>query len=175
MKDLIEFNIQFSDRTMPYFPQDIFEMALEKGDLECKLYKQALLNCQKVSRKNGIDKTLREKNLDAIMLPTAGLPWLIDFVNGDNRRGTSAAAAAVAGYPNVSVPAGYIYGLPVNISFVGKKWSEAKLIEIASGFEKVSPERIKPKFQTSATIMPYGKGCVSSNLQITDIVKRPVW
>ncbi len=175
LKDLIEFNIQFSESTMPYFPQDIFEMALEKDNLECSSYKEALFNCETVSRKNGIDKTLREKNLDAIMLPTAGLPWLIDFVNGDNRRGTSAAAAAVAGYPNVSVPAGYVYGLPINISFVGKKWSEAKLIEIASGFEKVAPERIEPKFQNSAAIMPYGKGCTRSSFQKIDITKRPVW
>ena len=175
LTDLIEFNVRFSDTTMPYFPQDIFEMAIAKDDLECRLYKEAMLNCQKVSRKNGIDKTLKEKDLDAIMLPTAGLPWLIDFVNGDNRRGTSAAAAAVAGYPNISVPAGYIYGLPVNISFVGKKWSEAKLIEIASGFEKVSPERIEPKFQNSAEIIPYGKGCVPSNLQKANVTQRPVW
>jgi len=85
-------------------------------------------------------------HLDALIAPTGGPAWLTDLANGDHFTGGSSNAAAVAGYPNVNVPAGFVFGLPVGISFFGRAWSEPVLIKIAYGFEQLTKVRKPPKF-----------------------------
>ncbi|HPT32493.1 MAG TPA: amidase family protein, partial [Prolixibacteraceae bacterium] len=97
--------------------------------------------------KEGIDKVMAENNLDAVIAPTNGPAWTIDRVNGDHFSGSSSSYAAIAGYPNITVPMGYVKGLPVGISFFGKAWSESVLLKIAFAFEQASKHRKAPSFQ----------------------------
>ena len=117
MKDVIDFNDSNRDKEMPYFGQDIFIKAEAKGPLTSKEYTDALEANHRLSRKEGIDAVMDQFHLDAIMAPTAGPAWLTDLANGDHAVGGSSNAAAVAGYPDITVPAGFVFGLPVGISF----------------------------------------------------------
>jgi len=99
-----------------------------------------------MSRTDGIDATMTKYNLDAIVAPTGGPAWVTDLVNGDHFSGASSTPAAVAGYPNINVPAGFSHELPIGISFFGRAWSEPTLIRIAYGFEQASKQRRAPKF-----------------------------
>jgi amidase len=146
LKDLIEFNEKNKDREMPYFGQDIFLKAQEKGPLSSKEYVDALANNHKLARTEGIDATMDKFKLDALLAPTGGPAWMIDLANGDHAVGGSSNAAAVAGYPNINVPAGEVFGLPLGISFFGRVWSEPTLIKIAYGFEQAVKARRKPQF-----------------------------
>jgi amidase len=146
LEEVIKFNESNREKEMPYFGQDIFIKAQAKGPLTSKEYLDALENNLRLARKEGIDATMDKFNLDALVAPTAGPAWLTDLVNGDNVVGGSASAAAVAGYPSISVPAGFVFGLPVGISFFGRAWSEETLIKIAYGFEQAAKTRKKPKF-----------------------------
>jgi amidase len=146
LKDLIEFNEKNKDHEMPYFGQDIFLKAQEKGPLSSKEYVDALANNHKLARTDGIDATMDKFKLDALLAPTGGPAWMIDLANGDHAVGGSSNAAAVAGYPNINVPAGEVFGLPVGISFFGRAWSEPTLIKIAYGFEQAVKARRKPQF-----------------------------
>ena len=161
LADIAAFNRDNADRVMPYYPQDLIERALARGDLNDETYLHARAECLRLTRAEGLDRTIADNNLDAIMAPTAGLPWLIDLANGDNRRGTSAAPAAVSGYPSICVPAGYIYGLPVGVSFIGAAYSEAKLIAIAAGFEHVVQARKAPGFMPTADFTLPAPPCLS--------------
>ena len=98
----------------------------------------------KGSREDGIDATIAEHRLDAIMAPTGGPAWLIDVVNGDHFGGGSSGFAARAGYPNISVPAGFVHGLPVGLSLFAGAWKEPELIAMAYGFEQASRVRRAP-------------------------------
>ena len=121
LKDLIDFNDRNRDKEMPYFGQDVFIKAEAKGPLSNKEYIDALEANHRLSQKEGIDAVMDKHQLDAIMVPTAGPAWPTDWVNGDSSAGTgSSNAAAVAGYPNITVPAGFIFGLPVGVSFFGR-------------------------------------------------------
>jgi amidase len=146
LKDLIEFNKQNKEKEMPYFGQDVFEKAEAKGDLTSKEYVDALANNHKLTRTDGIDATMDKFKLDALVAPTAGPAWLTDLANGDHSVGGSSNAAAVAGYPNINVPAGFVFGLPVGISFFGRAWSEPTLIKIAYAFEQMTKVRKPPQF-----------------------------
>jgi amidase len=146
LKDLIDFNNTNADKEMPYFGQDEFVKAEAKGPLTEKEYVDALAANHRLSRKEGIDQIMDQHRLDAIVAPTAGPAWLTDLVNGDHVGGGSSDAAAVAGYPDITVPAGMISGLPVGISFFGRAWSEAVLLKIAYGFEQATKARRPPKF-----------------------------
>lgn len=146
LQEIIHFNEQNRDKEMPWFGQDIFVKSQEKGPLTDKEYVEALANDHQMARVEGIDAVMDKFNLDAIMAPTAGPAWLIDLINGDHDSGGSSSAAAVAGYPDITVPAGFLYGLPVGISFFGRAWSEPKLLKIAYGFEQMSKARQAPKF-----------------------------
>jgi amidase len=146
LKDVIEFNERNRDREMPYFGQDIFLKSEQKGPLSTKEYLNALALNQKLSRAEGIDFIMDKFKLDALVAPTAGPAWLTDLINGDHAAGGSSSAAAVAGYPNINVTGGYLWGLPVGISFFGRAWSEPTLLKIAYSFEQLTKARQKPRF-----------------------------
>lgn len=146
LADVIAFNDKNREKEMQYFGQDLLIKAQEKGPLTDKAYAVALAANHELSRQKGIDAVMAKFKLDALVAPTGGPAWLTDLVNGDHAAGGSSNAAAVAGYPNINVPAGFIFGLPVGISFFGRAWSEPTLLKIASGFEELVKARKKPEF-----------------------------
>jgi amidase len=146
LKQIIEFNERNREKEMPYFGQDLFLKAEAKGPLTEKEYVDALAKNQQLSRKEGIDAVMDKFQLDALIAPTGNPAWDTDLVNGDHVTGGSSTAAAVAGYPNINVPAGEIFGLPVGISFFGRAWSEPVLIKFAYAFEQATKFRRAPKF-----------------------------
>ena len=152
LKEAIEFNDKNRDKEMPYFGQEIFLRAEAKGPLTDKAYLDALEKDQRMSRAEGIDATMNKNKLDAIIAPTGGPPWTTDLINGDHFSGSSSTPPAVAGYPNINVPAGYIYGLPVGISFMGRAYSEPMLIKLAYAFEQATKFRKPPQFLTEGNL-----------------------
>ena len=146
LQDIIEFNDRNREKEMPFFGQDTFLKAQEKGPLTTQEYLDALAKNHQLARKEGIDATMDKNNLDALVGPTGGPAWLIDHVDGDSFGGGSSGAAAVAGYPNITVPAGFVFGLPVGISFFGRAWSEPVLIRLAYAFEQTTKVRQAPRF-----------------------------
>lgn len=146
LADIIEFNDQNKDREMPYFGQDLFLKSQQKGPLTDKEYVAAITANHKLSREQGIDGVMDKFHLDALVAPTGGPAWLTDWANGDHAVGGSSNAAAVAGYPNINVPAGFVFELPVGISFFGRAWSEPTLLKIAYGFEQLIKARKPPHF-----------------------------
>jgi len=149
LKDIIDFNDRNHQKEMPYFGQDLFLKAEAKGPLTEKAYLDALEKNHQLARTEGIDATMDKHHLDAIAAPTGGPAWLTDLVNGDHVAGGSSNAAAVAGYPNINVTAGFISGLPVGISFFGRAWSEPTLIRLAFAFEQTTKARQAPRFLTT--------------------------
>jgi len=149
LKDIIEFNERNRQKEMPYFGQDLFLKAQEKGPLTEKEYVDALAKNHQLARVEGIDALMDKYKLDAIVAPTGGPAWLTDLINGDHSAGGSSNAAAVAGYPNINVTAGFISGLPVGISFFGRAWSEPTLIKLAYSFEQATKARQSPRFLSS--------------------------
>jgi len=152
LKDVIEFNERNRGREMPYFGQDIFLKSEQKGPLSSKEYLDALALNQKLGRAEGIDFIMDKFKLDALVAPTAGPAWLTDLINGDHAAGGSSSAAAVAGYPNINVTGGHLWGLPVGISFFGRAWSEPTLLKIAYSFERLTKARQKPRFLPTVEI-----------------------
>jgi amidase len=149
LKDIIEFNDRNRQKEMPYFGQDLFIKAEAKGPLTEKTYLDALSKNHQLARTEGIDAIMNKHQLDALVAPTGGPAWLTDLVNGDHVGGGSSNAAAVAGYPNINVTAGSIFGLPVGISFFGRAWSEPTLIKLAYAFEQATKARQTPRFLTT--------------------------
>jgi amidase len=152
LKDIIDFNERNREKEMSFYGQDNFLKAQEKGPLTTQEYLDALAKNHQLTRKEGIDATMDKNNLDALVAPTGGPAWLIDHVTGDHFGGGSSGAAAVAGYPNITVPAGFVFGLPVGISFFGRAWSEPVLIRLAYAFEQATKVRKAPKFLHSVEI-----------------------
>ena len=146
LKDVIDFNERNHDREMPFFGQDLFIKAEQKGPLSSKEYLDALAMNHRLSRAEGIDFLMDKFKLDALVAPTGGPAWVTDLINGDHSAGGSSNAAAVAGYPNINVTAGFLWGLPVGISFFGRAWSEPTLLKIAYSFEQLTKARQKPRF-----------------------------
>ena len=146
LEDCIAFNRAHREQEMPYFRQELMDQAQEKGPLTDKTYKKALEKNSHLTRAAGIDALTKKHKLDAIAGPTAGPAWTTDWVNGDRVDSGCASPPAVAGYPHITVPAGFKFGLPLGISFFGEAWSEPKLIKIAYAFEKLSRARTEPKF-----------------------------
>ncbi len=147
LEKLIAFNLSDSVE-MRYFDQDILIMAQEKGDLNSQVYKDALSKMLKGIREDGIDRVMNKHQLDAIIAPTGSPAWKTDHVNGDFYQLGSSSPAAISGYPNITVPMGFINELPVGLSFFGRAWSEPVLIEIAYSFEQGTKHRKSPEFIT---------------------------
>ena len=143
LADVIAFNKAHADTVMPFFGQDYFLLAQESGPLTDEAYQAALENSKRAARA-GIDGALNEDELDALIAPTNGPAWMIDHVNGDTFSVGSSSLAAVSGYPNITVPAGFVSGLPIGLSFIGKPWNEKQLIEIAYAFEQATGVRRAP-------------------------------
>lgn len=154
LKDAIDFNDHHHEQEMKYFGQDIFLKAQEKGPLSEHEYIDALAKNRQLSRAEGIDDVMNRLQLDALVAPTGAPAWTTDLINGDHSVGGSSNFAAVAGYPNINVPAGMLFGLPVGISFFGRAWSEPKLISIAYAFEQLTKARTTPRFLPSLDLKP---------------------
>jgi len=144
LADLIRFNLDNADRVMPWFGQEQLIAAEQTGGADDPAYLKVLAECRRLTRENGIDRAIDEFRLDALVAPTSPVPWAIDLVNGDNRLGGSSGLAAVSGYPSVTVPAGYVAGLPVGLSFIAGAWRDGPLIGYAYAFEQAARARVPP-------------------------------
>jgi len=152
LEDIIDFNEKNREKEMPFFGQEFFLQAQEKGPLTTKEYVEAIEKNHRLARNEGIDAVMDKFKLDAIVGPTSGPAWLTDHINGDSFGGGTSQPAAVAGYPNITVVAGYISGLPVGISFFGRAWSEPMLIKLAYAFEQAIKVRKAPRFLPTADV-----------------------
>jgi amidase len=153
LKDVIAFNDAHADREMPFFNQEIMRQSEKRGPLTTAAYTAALAKNHQMSRALGIDAVITKYKLDALVSPTGGPAWMTDLVNGDG--GTAGAAApstvtSVAGYPHITVPAGFFRGLPVGVSFFGRAWSEPTLIRLAYAYEQATKHRRPPAFASTA-------------------------
>src|SRR5438132_5075318 len=146
LKDIIDYNERHKDQEMPFFGQDIMIKAQAKGPLTEKAYLTALAKDRKLSREQGIDAAMNKNKLDALIAPTGGPAWLTDLVTGDHYSGGYSTASAVAGYPHLTVPAGYVRGLPVGMSIFGRAYSEPTLIKLAYAYEQATKHRRPPQF-----------------------------
>jgi amidase len=144
LEQLIEFNEKNREKEMPWFGQEIFIEAQGKGPLTDAAYQEARQKCIRLARAEGIDAVMDQHRLDALVTLTGGPAWFIDWVNGDSGGGGCSQPAAVAGYPHVTVPAGFIRGLPVGLSFFGRAWSEPRLLELAYAYEQATHARRDP-------------------------------
>ncbi len=149
LKELIDYNEKNREKAMPYFEQEIFKMAEEKGALTDQDYSEALAKAKRLTQREGLDTVIEKHQLDAIVAPSDAPAWKIDLVNGDHYimgGKASYSPAAVAGYPNITVPSGYVHDLPIGISFMGRPYSEPRLIGLAYAYEQLTKHRKEPDF-----------------------------
>jgi amidase len=154
LADLIAFNDAHAEQEMPFFGQELFVMAEAKGPLTEQAYLDALERNRRLSRREGIDATLEAHGVDALMMPTASPPAKIDLVNGSRALGGSSRPAALAGYPAVTVPAGFAFGLPVGITFMTRSFGEPTLLKLAYAFERATTARQPPTFAPASVFPP---------------------
>jgi len=154
LAELVEWNRKRADVELPYFGQELFELALKKGPLTGAEYQKALATCRKLARDEGLLAALSRQKLDALLAPTGGPAWVIDLVTGDHFGLSSSSPAAVAGTPAITVPAGFERGLPIGITFMGAAWSEGTLLRIAYAYEQASRARRPPRLAPSADLGP---------------------
>jgi amidase len=150
LKEIIEYNEHHVTTEMPFFGQETFLKAEAKGPLSSKEYLNALKKNHQLARKEGIDAVMNKYKLDALVAPTDSPGWVTDLITGDHYIGGSSTAAAVAGYPSITVPAGSLFGMPVGISFFGRAWSESLLIRLAYAYEQTTKCRRQPRFLSTA-------------------------
>lgn len=146
LAEVIAFNEAHAAQVMPFFGQELMQMAQEKGPLTEPAYLDALANNHRQTRQEGIDALLQAHHLDAIVAPSGGPAWVTDWVNGDHYGGGSSSPAAVAGYPSITVPAGFVFGLPVGVSFFSTAYQEPILLKLAYAFEQAAQARRPPQF-----------------------------
>jgi amidase len=146
LKDIIEFNEQHREQELRWFGQEELIASQAKGPLTEQGYLDALATCRRLARTEGIDAVMDKDSLDAIVAPSSTPAHMTDWVTGDHYLGDSTTHAAVAGYPSITVPAGFVFGLPVGISFFGRAWTEPKLLQIAFAFEQAIKARRPPRF-----------------------------
>jgi amidase len=147
LADVRDFNAREATREMPWFGQELVDMALAKGPLTDAAYREARATCVQLARVEGLDACFRTHRVDAIVAPTTGPAWTVDVVNGDHYLGGAAGPAAVAGYPHLTVPMGQVQGLPVGLSFMGHAWEEARLLSLGYAFEQATKARRAPAFR----------------------------
>jgi amidase len=153
LADVIKYNEQNRDVEMPFFGQELFLQAQEKAGLDSPAYKKALAHNQRRARAEGIDAALKKHDVEALVAPTGGPAWLTDLVNGDHFTGVSSSTPpAVAGYPAVTVPAGFVFGLPIGVTFMGGAWSEPTLIKLAFAYEQQTRHRKPPRLLPSVAL-----------------------
>jgi amidase len=152
LAELIAFNEKNARLEMPYFGQEIFHMAEEKGGLDDKAYREALAKNLRLTREEGIDAIVKKEKLDALIAPTGAPAWMTDLVVGDHYTGGYSSASAVSGYPHITVPMGMVFGLPVGLSFFSTAWTEPKLISLAYAFEQLTQARQAPTFLPTADL-----------------------
>jgi len=152
LADIIEFNNRHQAQVMPYFGQELHLLSQKKGPLTEEAYLTFTAEKLRLARTEGIDAVMQEHRLDAIMAPTGSPAWVTDLIDGDRFLGASSSPAAIAGYPNITVPAGYVFGLPVGISFFADAWQEPTLIRIAYAFEQATQVRKPPQFLQTADL-----------------------
>lgn len=152
LQEAIDFNERNRSREMPYFGQEIFIKAQAKGPLAEKAYLDALATCERLSRTQGMDAVMDKDKLDALVAPTSAPASLTDLVNGDYGSGSATTFPAVAGYPHITVPGGFVFGLPVGVSFFGRAWSEPVLLRLAYAFEQATKHRRAPAFLPTAEL-----------------------
>ena len=153
LADVIAFNQAHAAREMPWFRQELFEKAQALGGLDDPAYLEALAACVEGARTEGLDRAFDSHRLDALIAPTGGPAWLIDPINGDHYGGSFSTPAAVAGYPHLTVPAGFVQGLPLGISFVGRPYSERRLLAMGQAFEQATQHRRAPAFMQRSVPM----------------------
>ncbi len=156
IEELIRFNEDHREQVMPYFGQEHLVEALAKGSLTSRAYQRALARCRRMTQSQGIDALMARHKLDAIVVASGGPAWFIDLVNGDsvNWDLESTSPAAVAGYPHITVPAGFIHGLPIGLSFFAGAWQEGTLLRLAYAFEQLTNARRPPRFKRTAGLEP---------------------
>jgi amidase len=152
MAEIIAFNEKNAAREMPFFGQEIMLKAEARGDLNSPTYRKALARNHLLSRARGMDAVMARHRLDALIAPTGGPAWTIDPANGDHFTGGFSTVPAVAGYPHITVPAGFVFGLPIGISFAGRAWSEPVLIKLAYAYEQATKHRRPPRFAPQADL-----------------------
>ena len=149
LAELIAWNEKETAREMPWFRQEMFERAQKKGPLTDAAYRTARATCVRKSRAEGIDATLAKHRLDAIVFPSNQPAWLTDHLNGDHFTGGNTTFAAVAGYPSVTLPMGFVHSLPVGMSFVGAAWTDWQLLKYAFAFEQHTKRRQPPRYMVT--------------------------
>jgi len=154
LADLIAYDQAHAAEEMPYFNQQIFVLAQAKGPLTEPAYRAAVEACRRIARTGGIDSLMKEYQLDALVSLTGSVAWGVNRISGGMAVANSAQPAAVAGYPSVSVPAAQIDGLPMGLSFYGRPWSEARLLDLAADFESLTQARRVPQFLPHAAVIP---------------------
>jgi amidase len=152
LQEIIDFNEKHRDQEMPFFGQDLFIKAQAKGGLDEKEYLDALNKSKTLMRAQGINALMDQYKLDALLGPTDGPAWLTDHIDGDHALGGSSTPAAVAGYPHITVPMGFVSGLPVGLSFFGRAWSEPTLLKLAFAYEQATHHRRPPRFLPTAEV-----------------------
>jgi len=149
LKDVIAFNERHRKKELKYFGQDLFLKSEKTAGLKDNKYLKALKKDRLLSRQKGLDFVFDKHRLDALVTPTTSPPWAVDLVDGDHGLGGSSQPAALAGYPAITVPAGFVFGLPVGITFMGKAYSEPTLIRLAYAFEQATLHRIPPRYKST--------------------------